>query len=347
ARLAMASRQGGATISLPRPDGSYARFAVQESPVMAPALARRYPRIKTYSGRGLDDPSATLRFSWTPLGLHALVLSAQGAAFVEPVRGAGLHVAYGLDAARTHGFRCLLRDDAAGRLPAGNAPSGDTLRTYRVAVATTGRYTAFFGSTADTIAGIVATLNGVNAIYNLDLAVHLVLIDDNEAIVFDEEDDPFDADNNADLNATIQQVIDDEIGDADYDVGHLFHKLAVDGDAGGDAGCIACVCMSGSKGSGFTSGFAPGDAEYIFVVAHEMGHQHGGTHTFNSCGGSDQRTGDSAYEPGSGTTIMSYASICGDDNVLSGTRIGDLYFHADSRQRITTYTGSGGGSGCG
>src|SRR5262245_33636058 len=126
ALLARAAGGEAVTIHLPRPDGSYGSFTVEESPVMAPGLAKRYPRIKTYRGRGVDDPAATMRLSWTPLGLHAIVLSPRSAEFVEPERATGRYVSYGLDAARTHGFRCLVRDEAAARglalPPAGSAP---------------------------------------------------------------------------------------------------------------------------------------------------------------------------------------------------------------------------------
>ena len=79
-----AARLAPATVTLPHPDGSFQRFAVVESPVMEAGLAALHPDIKTYSGRGIDDPSASLRMDITPLGLHASVRSAQGAWYVEP-----------------------------------------------------------------------------------------------------------------------------------------------------------------------------------------------------------------------------------------------------------------------
>jgi hypothetical protein len=65
-----------AVLVLPLPDGRNARFSLREAPVMAPALAARYPNIRTYAGLGLDDPTATLRLDDTPQGFHAQVLSA-------------------------------------------------------------------------------------------------------------------------------------------------------------------------------------------------------------------------------------------------------------------------------
>ncbi len=102
-----------------------------------------------------------------------------------------------------------------------------------------------------------------------------------------------------------------------------------------------------SKGSGWSQGPTPTNADFSFVAAHEMGHQHGGTHRFNGTGcNPGQYTAASAWEPGSGSTVMSYSSICGSDNQL-GSLPGNLYFHAGNRQQITAYTQSGGGSVCG
>ncbi|TFW31038.1 hypothetical protein E4O92_15005 [Massilia horti] len=72
------------TISLPHPDGGYQRFELVESPIMEPGLAEKHPEIKTYRGKGIDDPNATLRMDITPLGLHASVRSPAGGWYVEP-----------------------------------------------------------------------------------------------------------------------------------------------------------------------------------------------------------------------------------------------------------------------
>ena len=340
--------KGARVLPIPMPDGSQIAFVFEESPVLDPALAERFPEIRTYAGRDTAQAGHTARFSWTPLGFHAIVLSPDQVVFVQPDQpgDTATYVSYRYEPAAGIPFQCLLKSAEASPdslLAAPLVASGASRRTYRLAVAATGEYTQFFGGTVPlAMAGIANTVNSVNAIYNRDIAINLVLIADNDDVVYtNPATDPFPL---ADLNAEVQAELDATIGDADYDVGHLFHAAGFSGNAG----CIACVCDSGDKGSGFSQDGSPNDGDFVFLVAHEMGHQHGGRHTWNGTGCSFSQWDNAANrEPGSGTTIMSYSSICGSDNV-QGSQVGDLYFHADSREKIVNYTtGGGGGTACG
>ena len=123
-----AARKNPLVLSLPNPCGGFERFAVQESPIMEPGLAAKHPDIKTYRGRGVDDPAATIRFDLTPLGFHASVRSPHGAWYIDPYYHLddSLYVTYfgrdlsgrparRLRRARTGRRRSLLRRPRRGR----------------------------------------------------------------------------------------------------------------------------------------------------------------------------------------------------------------------------------------
>src|SRR6187399_2479609 len=58
----MAMRSGSPLVlSLPLPDGTLSRFTIADSPIITPELAAAYPEIRTFTGQGIDDPSATTR----------------------------------------------------------------------------------------------------------------------------------------------------------------------------------------------------------------------------------------------------------------------------------------------
>src|SRR6185503_17849342 len=79
-------------------------------------------------------------------------------------------------------------------------------------------------------------------------------------------------------------------------------------------------------------------------AAHEMGHQFGASHTFNATSGTcgPQRASITAYEPGTGSTIMGYRFACAPEDMMSS----DTYFHTASIEQIVTYTTVGLGSTC-
>jgi Metallo-peptidase family M12B Reprolysin-like/HYR domain len=346
--LARAGREGARAsrrvrLTVPDPAGSFLAFLVDESPVMEPELARKFPEIRTYRGQGIAPSAASLRLGRTPLGFQATVVTADGVFFVAPENPADLTVYTSVRAdALAEGFECLLDAMRAASRPVApeiSQSGNNTLRTYRLAVAATGEYTQFYGSVANALAAITNTVNGVNAIYNVDIASRLVLIGNENLVIYpNPATDPFPLTNK---NTETQAAIDAAIGSANYDIGHLFHVAGA--SISGNAGCIGCVCTAGAKGSGWSQGPNPSLGTFTFLAAHEMGHQHGANHTWNGPGCGPE-TSPARYEPGSGTTIMSYSSICGSDNIQGG-QVGDLYFHAGSRAQITAYMAGGGACG--
>lgn len=339
----------GDLIWLPMPDGIIQSFTFVESPIMEPGLAVEFPEIRTYTGQGVDDPGATMRFVWSPYGFSALILGNQPVA-VETYYPDENYISYYLadDSKRAREFTCLTEDVDDKKLDTElpeKIVNGTQLKIYRLAVACTGEYANFFGAAAANIAPAVAaittTINNVNAVYERDLSIRLELVANNGALISScLSTDPLSANNDADLLlAEAQSVIDKVILPINYDVGHAFST-----GAGGKAGAIGNVCVDGQKAQGVTGSASPTGATYdIDFVAHELGHQFSARHTFNSKNGcaAGTRDSNSPFEPGGGTTIMAYAGICGTDNVQSNS---DPYFHGDSIARIVAYTSSGNGT---
>ncbi len=339
---------------LPDPNGNFQAFSVLESPIMEPGLAAQFPEIRTIVGQGIDDPTATLRADITMQGFHAQVLSANGSWYIDPFsRDDTVHYTsyFKTELKARHAWACEGPEIVAGvDLGGDGAPigsdwlsSGTQLRTYRLANAATGEYTAFHGGTvALGQSAIVTAINRVTGVYERDLAIRLTLVANNSSIVYtNAATDPYTNNNGVTLLTENQNNITTVIGSANYDIGHVFST-----GGGGIAG-LGVVCSAGSKARGVTGSGSPvNDPFTIDYVAHEMGHQFGANHTFNgtqgSCGGN--RSAANAYEPGSASTIMGYAGICGSDDLQPNS---DAYFHGASYEAIRTFITSGGGSTCG
>ncbi|MEX0362078.1 MAG: reprolysin-like metallopeptidase, partial [Allomuricauda sp.] len=167
----------------------------------------------------------------------------------------------------------------------------------------------------------------VNEVFETDLGVTLELIPNNDLIIFTNSGtDPY----NGNLNSEVQNTLTSTIGEENYDVGHLFHKVD-QGQDNGNAGFIGAVCSDNRKGSAFSAAFNPqGDVFDLDFVSHELGHQFGANHTWSF---ESEGTGVQA-EPASGTTIMGYAGIVPGNDVAPN---GSDYFHFYSIQQISTY----------
>lgn len=350
------ARRANIALVLPLPDGQTGRFRIVESPIMEPGLAAKFPDIHTYSGQGIDDRGSTVRFDLTAAGFHAMVRSPKGTVYIDPCsRNDTDHYVsyyrrdlYTEGAALIGGWTCGVIDEPnmtaeTRRLIESGifATSGSELRTYRLACAATAEYTQFFGGTVELgLAAIVTAINRVTGIYETEVAIRLTLVANNNMLVYtNSATDPYTNNSPSSMLSENQANIDAVIGNANYDIGHVFST------AGGGLAGVGVVCRLGVKARGVTGTSSPvGDAFYVDYVAHEMGHQFGGNHSFNgnsgSCGGGN-RHASTAYEPGSGSTIMAYAGICGLQNLQPHS---DPYFHTISFDEIVAYTTAGSGN---
>jgi len=253
-------------LTLPEPDGTFERFSIAESPIMAPELAARFPEIKTYIGSGLDDPTATTRFDWTPLGFHAIILSEKGTMLIEP-NGPGdvkdYIVYFQKDVVGGSGECDVTEQDqeeALARNPKHSqatpaALSGTSLRTYRLAAAATAEYTQAYGggTVQGGLSAITTTVNLVDAIYEREVAIRLTLIAGEDSIIFtDTTTDGYTTDNVSVLISENQNKLNTVIGAANYDIGHVFDGRLLGGSAFSWQGLaqIGGVCVDSVKARG-------------------------------------------------------------------------------------------------
>lgn len=366
------ARLKNVVIEIPMPDGTLQRFRIEDSPVLADHLTADFPTWKTFQGYGIDDPTATARFDWTKAGFHGYILTDRGTVYIDPVQENDKEnylVYYKHEYGRSNAgdFKCGVDDLMSKLAPvaASNAPDavqfahGTAIRTYRVAVATTGEWSR--GTTTSTdpqtvrtaaLAALTTTINRLDGIFRREIAVTLQLVNpaiDNNAtnIIFDDPaTDPYDnTDSEAQLNIN-QTTVNTRVGVANYDVGHLY------GTGGGGVASSPSVCRADAKAQGYSAraGFY-GDPFTVDYVAHEIGHQFGASHTYNNMdmgGACTTRSTSNAFEVASGSTLMSYVGICNIRNQQQYVDTGTPAFHIRSlTQMVQNIEDTNDGGSCG
>lgn len=346
-------------IELPIPSGEMRLFTLYHSPIMEKSLSDANPNIQTYRIVDALNPADSGRLDLTPEGFHGIFSHAGDTVYIDPVGKKGQYQSYFRsnymsemgDQNRTQNS-CQVKGNnnqpshSQKQTPIPQTQSkfsfGTDLRTYRIAIAATGEFSQFHGGTKEsTLAAMVTGLNRVNQVYERDLAIKLELVANTDVIYLDGATDPF-SDNDADeLIFEVGTDLNAKIGAANYDIGHVFST------GGGGLAGFGVVCGE-DKAEGVTGSDQPiNDPFFIDFVAHEIGHQFSGNHTFNgttnSCEGNGEPT--AAYEPGSGSTIMGYASLCDEEDIQPQS---DDYFHTHSLTQISEFianTSTGGSCG--
>lgn len=330
-------------IDIMMPGGVADKFKIVQYDMMEPELAAQYDDIRTFYGVSESDPYRSVRIDYTVQGFRAVIRDMGYQVYIDHYQRNDKNtriIYYRHDYKKVPKWGCEVSSDDRNTHDHNHGERavmiGDCqLRSYRLVVATTGEYSTFHGSTqASVLSAVTTSINRVNQVYEAEVAVRLILVANTTAVFYyNPATDPF-SNTSSDLNAN-QTTCDNIIGNANYDIGHLF------GTGGGGVASLGVPCVTGAKARGLTGSAQPvGDPFDIDYVAHEMGHQFGGNHTFNnSC--NNNRNSATAMEPGSGSTIMAYAGIC-NPNVQN---LSDAYFHAISLQEIKNFI-AGTGNGC-
>ena len=326
-------------IELPGEDGTLEKFEVFEASVMEPALQAKYPNIRSYAGQGIDNPSSTIRFSITEYGLHTMTIGTKGTSYTDPyTKSKGTYIVYrksDLPTPKTP-FSCGVKEDLSldKLIIKKQAKKDGILRQYRLALVCTGEYAQFHGGNKPSVlAAMNVSMTRVNGVFERDLSLTMVIVDDNERLIFLNPDtDGLTNSSGGALLGQCQDKCDNLIGSSNYDIGHVFST------GGGGVAQLRAPCTR-FKAEGVTGQNSPvGDPFDIDYVAHEMGHQYGGNHTQNnSC-----NRANASVEPGSASTIMGYAGICA-PNVQ---RRSDDYFHSYSIKEMWDNVSNGSGSRC-
>jgi subtilisin-like proprotein convertase family protein len=348
------------TIFLPHPNGELISFDLKEEKVMAKELADKYPNIRAFSGQASSNKQGSIRLELNSQQIFAVVKKDGEEWYVEPdPNNDSFIISYDAQnriIPEASSVQCETKEKSIedvirtqeNALSFGSSLRNAkvTLKKYRFALSCTAEYAKAKGGTIESVlTSFVTSVNRMNQILLREAAVQLELIAKNDSLIFfDAEKDPFPEPSN--LTQLLNQngaVINSIVGANSYDIGHIFTS----GCSGGVVGIatLGNVCSSG-KARGVTCHYSSNLLSITLnVFAHELGHQFSCAHSFNSCAGNQDNVAPAdGFEPGGGSTIMSYASACGADNYQFSV---DDYFHGGSLDDFIPFVQTGSGAGCG
>lgn len=335
----------GILIGIPMPDGKVEQFTVYESSVLSTEQQLLHPEIKTYKGQGTLHSGYRITFTLTPIGFSAIITGVNGdVVMIEKIKGTPdtIYRSYFskdavLPESAHSGDRCRTISDGIKQrtsipgITAAKFTNGSQKKVFRIAIAATGEFTTREGGQTNAFSKIVQYVAEMNAIYETEMGIRLNLVSGNNLVYTDPDTDPYTNNNQGNMLNENRTNLNNELGNNGYDIGHVF------GTAEGSGGGVAffqSVCSPTHKGGG-VSGIGPEtDYAHVFstqLVAHEIGHQFGMSHSYNSnipvC---TTRAHITSVEPGSGATIMSYGFTCSNNNPSEGVTGNDDYHNNQS-----------------
>src|SRR5690554_1160061 len=332
----------GLAFSLPISATGQLEVDVFEDAIVSPEIAQQYPSMRSFRVHKKDSQQLIGRIDFNSSGFHAMFTHQGQTFFIEPTADTDSYTLYSGNI-NTTPFSCQTL------APAPTATSrnqierstqlmakrfGNALREYRLALSADYKYFKHFGSKSKTSDSMVTAISQVNLIFERDLGLRLELVSGPSLI----------ATTSSQLNGTLIELLNKNTGwikqqdpMLEYDIGHV---LSAEG--GGIATFSgACGDAKAQGTTGFGSLNSMVNHFYIDYLAHELAHQLGASHSFNAASNdpinacnSANRSASSSYEPGSGSTIMSYAGLCQDQNLelQSGH-----YFHGHSIEQIRQF----------
>lgn len=360
-----AGRNSQTIINLPLPNGASQSFVLVESPVMHPKLAAKYPNLKSYSGHGVNGESGRVFLSISPYGMIASIQNEAGLSFIDYLEdGSGLHQTYYFNQMDHAAYKSLAPPMACGYDPAlseehnhdidfnqvasnRSATSEQTeIKLYEMALACTGEYGQAKGGTTEAVmATFVQAMSLLNSVVQPEESLKFELIENNDILInLDPSTDFF---NNANQGGALlqqnQNYLNQLIGNNNFDIGHIFTMACT--DVGGVVSGTAC--NSPNKGRGVTCHYTNIVNIVYNVMAHEVDHQFSAGHTWANCPGIEgQLASGSAYEPGSGSTIMSYLGSCGQENITLGFNQNNTYYHVKTLEQVLQFSTQSTGATC-
>jgi len=330
---------GGTVLEIPMPDGTTETFSIYESSIFSAEQQALHPEIRTYKGYGTIHPAYSISFIQTPIGFSAIITGVNGdTVMIEKVKNVQQNlyrIYFSKDAVLPKGLhsgdRCKTFSHNQVHTNSGTAAkftNGVNIKTFRIAIAATGEFTAREGGQTNALSKIVQYVTELNAIYEVEMGIRLTLISGTNLVYTNPATDPYTNNNQGAMLTQNRNNLNAVIGNSNYDVGHVF---GTEGGSGGGVAYFQSVCNDTYKGGGVSGIGDEQSYAHVFstqLVAHEVGHQFGMSHSYNSnipvCTTREYTT---SVEPGSGATIMSYGFTCSNNDPAEGVTGDDDYHH--------------------